>query len=264
MPGNGKQSKSQYILNRLRLSVAQNALSMNFQPLICGNTGELRGVEALIRWYDGDTYVPPLSYILPAERSGYIVELGYWILNYALRTYSEENWSAFGIKLFVNVSGRQLEEEGLVSRLLLLTAMYGVSPASVVIELTETSPVSSGVEIKRTLSMFKEAGFLLALDDFGTGYSGVQRLNWMPIDIIKVDKSFVSKVGDGGKYDRLVRGIMEMARKRNLRVVAEGIETVEQQQWFFNESRDILHQGYLYAPPLEPSKVREFFLASKR
>lgn len=264
MPGIGRANRYAYILGRLKRSLPSGGVRMHFQPIVCGDTGQLRGVEALIRWFDGDQYVPPLDYIIPAERTGFIVELGYWVLNESFRLFAEEGWGTHKIKLFVNLSGRQLREEDIASRIAGLASRHGVPPSSIVIEITETSPIYEGVDMIRRLAQLKQAGFLLALDDFGTGYSGLHRLQWMPVDLIKIDKSFVSKVGDGSGFDQLVRGMLAMARQRGLFVVVEGVETEAQQQWFFSESRDLLHQGYLYSKPVEAAKIREFFTFGKR
>jgi EAL domain-containing protein (putative c-di-GMP-specific phosphodiesterase class I) len=212
----------------------------------------LRAFEALMRWErPGVGLVMPSDFISAAESSGAIVEMGYWILRQAVQTLS--HWHRFerfrDVRMSVNVAARQLRDPDFGMTVLEVLALAGVKPSSLIIELTESTLIESPAALK-TLEMLRTHGIAIALDDFGTGYSSLTQLRSLPVDIIKLDRSFVAPLADdAGAHSAITRAVVILAQAMSLELIVEGIET-EQERDKFLALGDMMGQGYLFGRPV--------------
>jgi diguanylate cyclase (GGDEF)-like protein/PAS domain S-box-containing protein len=234
----------------LRSAPANGELELFYQPKVSLATGALTGVEALLRWRHPQLgLVLPADFIPIAEESHTIVDIGNWVLEEACRQLLA--WRAAGlgtIRVAVNVSARQFEDGDLVDRIASLTRKYNIPPSSLEIELTESVVMASPKEISGVLGRLRELGATVALDDFGTGYSSLAYLRRLPIDVLKIDRSFVLNADCDDGDAQVVKMIIALAQALKLAVVAEGVET-ESQAEFLKCCGCLIGQGYLYSRP---------------
>jgi EAL domain-containing protein (putative c-di-GMP-specific phosphodiesterase class I) len=243
----------------LKRALVRGEFALNYQPIVDLATGELHGVEALVRWHHSTRgLIMPGGFIPIAEETGMIVPLGVWVLGEACR--QARDWvdrfpGSSGLSMSVNISTRQLLEPDLVARVAEVLDETGLDPRVLILEITEGSLMQDVGQTAAKLRSLKELGARLALDDFGTGSSSLGHLRQFPIDVLKIDKSFVDSLGDeGSDASAIVRAIIELARTFRLTTVAEGIESDEQLA-DLRLSGCSHGQGYLFAKPL----VREDF-----
>jgi EAL domain-containing protein (putative c-di-GMP-specific phosphodiesterase class I) len=225
---------------------------LEFQPVVDLSHRELLGVEALVRWnHPEQGLVMPGSFIPSAEESGQIVELGRWVLVEACR--SVRRWrdsivAGDGLRVAVNISGRHLQHADLVADVRRALDISGLEPENLVIELTESTIMhNTEVNLERFREL-KALGVRLAIDDFGMGYSSLSYLHRFPIDILKIDRSFVEQLGSIDEGAGLARAIITLGDTLGLEVVAEGIE-LEHQQRELIELGCVAGQGYYYSKP---------------
>jgi diguanylate cyclase (GGDEF)-like protein/PAS domain S-box-containing protein len=244
----------------LQRALVRGEFVLHYQPIVDLETGQLEGVEALARWHHPTRgLIMPGGFIPVAEETGMIVPLGVWVLGEACRQATD--WrdrfpSASGLVMNVNLSTRQLFEPDLISRVAQILAETAMEPSTLILEITEGSLMQEVGLTAAKLHALKELGTRLAIDDFGTGSSSLGYLRQFPIDVLKIDKSFVDDLGQGSDASALVRTIIELARSLRLGVVAEGIETVEQLAELQRAGCDS-GQGYLFAKPLVREDVEE-------
>jgi EAL domain-containing protein (putative c-di-GMP-specific phosphodiesterase class I) len=223
-----------------------------YQPLISTTTGTITNVEALVRWQHPQRgLVPPDDFISLAERSGLIVPLGLMVLEKACGQLRD--WAAAGsgmtLTVAVNVSARQLLEADFVVKVRQILWSSGVNPRQIVLELTESMLVDDSTAAIQVLWQLRALGVRLAIDDFGTGYSSLARLGEMPVDELKIDKSFVDRLGAAQQdSSALVTAAVAMGHGLALEVVAEGVETATQAAFLSSIGCDLL-QGYLLGKP---------------
>jgi diguanylate cyclase (GGDEF)-like protein/PAS domain S-box-containing protein len=246
----------------LRHAVANNELELHYQPKVCLATGRFDSVEALVRWrHPRLGLVPPVDFIPVAEETGLIVDIGDWVLERACAQAIE--WKArhldFGIA--VNVSAKQLQRGDLVERIANLAACHNVAPTCLQIELTESVLMADPELAIGQLRRLRELGVTIAVDDFGTGYSSLAYLRRLPIDVLKIDRSFVMDADHDDEDAQVVRTIVELGRSLKFTVVAEGVETEAQADLLRSAGCD-LAQGYLYARP-ETAERLEAWLAAR-
>jgi EAL domain-containing protein (putative c-di-GMP-specific phosphodiesterase class I) len=239
-----------------RAMIAQEFV-LHYQPIVTIETGEIAGAEALVRWqHPTRGLVPPTEFIEPAEQTGLIVPLGRWVLDRACaqaRQWADQGHS--DLYLSVNVSGRQLQEAGFVDEVHSTLLRHGVPPAVLVLELTESVLVYDGSSTPERLTALRELGVKIAIDDFGTGYSSLSYIKHLPIDILKVDKSFVDDLGKDNSEDGvLAHAIVSLTHSLRLDVVAEGIERAEQRDDLWSAGCGF-GQGYLYSKPVVPEEL---------
>jgi diguanylate cyclase (GGDEF)-like protein len=249
--------------NALRHALSHGELELFYQPKISLQTQALCGVEALVRWrHPQRGLVPPGEFIPLAEATGLIVALGDWAMEQACRQIAA--WRAMGldeIKIAVNVSARQLQSADLVQRILALTQQYGVSPSSLELELTESVVMAKPELAARIFSALRETGLTIAIDDFGTGYSSLAYLRRLPIDVLKIDRSFVATVDSDAADGEIVKAILTLARSLHLSVVAEGVETAGQAGFLATHGCPVA-QGYHFARP-QPAEELTRWLRSR-
>lgn len=236
--------------NGLRHAVERGELEIHYQPKINVRTGQMTGMEALVRWrHPEHGIIAPDKFIPLAEETGQIIPMGKWILREACRQGKIWHDAGFPLKLSVNLSVRQLQPSDLLDTISGVLSETGFDPHSLELEVTETSLMkNAGVAIS-TLSELKRLGVGLSIDDFGTGYSSLGYLKHLPIDTLKIDRSFISDVTTDQDDEALVTAIVSLAHNLRLNVVAEGVETDEQLQLLHGMKCDEW-QGYLCSPPV--------------
>ncbi|WP_050586069.1 MULTISPECIES: EAL domain-containing protein [Pseudomonas syringae group] len=245
----------------LRRALDRNELSLSFQPKTCLLTNTLVGAEALIRW-NHPTFgeVPPEHFIPLAEENGMILQIGDWVIEQACRQmhHWRKTHKPFG-PLSVNLAGAQLRQPDLVERIEHLLSDHGLEPGSLQLEITENFIMSQTQEALAVLHKLKKLGVQLAIDDFGTGYSSLSYLKRLPLDILKIDQSFVRGLPEDTHDAAIVRAIIALGRSMQLTVIAEGVENSEQQQFLAAEGCEQM-QGYIVSLPLPPEEFCARFL----
>jgi EAL domain-containing protein (putative c-di-GMP-specific phosphodiesterase class I) len=237
----------------LRAGLARGEFRLDYQPIVALDTGALVGVEALLRWHHPlRGVVAPTEFIPVAEDTGLIIPLGRWVLAEACRQLAA--WDGVDLAMTVNVSARQLYDPAFVGDVRAALADSGVGPGRVVLELTESVMLDRPELALERFTALKQLGVTLAIDDFGTGYSALSYLQRFPIDVLKIDKSFVDGLAQGGRHGSLARTIVALGRALSLRTVAEGVEEPAQRA-ALREVGCALGQGFLFARPLAPELV---------
>jgi diguanylate cyclase (GGDEF)-like protein/PAS domain S-box-containing protein len=245
----------------LRRALEREEFEVHYQPIIDLATEHIRGVEALVRWRHPERgLMSPLTFIPLAEETGLIGQLGLWVLRTGCQDVRA--WQRLQpvhetpLNLSVNLSARQLQEPRLVDQVAEVLAQTGLDPATLTLEITEGMLLHDAEGIMARLRALKDLGINLALDDFGTGYSSLSYLQRFPIDVLKIDKSFVDRITEGTEATALVRTIVALSEALKLRTVAEGIEEPEQL-----EHLRVLGchggQGYFFAKPLPADQLRQ-------
>ncbi len=244
----------------LRRAVERGEFVLHYQPTVVLQTGRIAGVEALVRWNHPERgLIPPVEFISIAEETGLIVPLGEWVLREACRQTRQwhlEHQTEPPLKISVNLSARQLQQEGLVRMVEQVLEETGLDPSTLTLEITESTVMNDHVTSIVRLNQLKALGLRIAVDDFGTGYSSLSYLRRFPIDVLKIDRSFVDGAADGSQKRALLRTIVDLGRTLNLETVAEGIEQPEELQQLRSLDCE-LGQGYYFARPLEADAVEE-------
>ncbi|PWC86420.1 hypothetical protein TSO5_24735 [Azospirillum sp. TSO5] len=244
---------------RVRDAIDRQELSLVFQPQADVVTSRLTGFEALSRWRLSDgTMLPPDVFVPMAEQGEAIHLLGEWTLRTACREAA--GWLRAGypdIPVSVNLSARQLDDPGLVLKVLGILTETGLPAANLKLELTETSMFSHGAEAREALVQLRGAGIRLVLDDFGTGWSSLATLRRVPVEALKIDKQFVQAMVEDRDAAAIVQAVVALAHALDLGVVAEGVETPEQRLYLQAYRCDVL-QGYWLSRPLSADGVSEF------
>lgn len=234
---------------RLRKAVEEEAFELHYQPIVDCHGLHTLSLEALIRWNDKELGpIPPDRFIPIAEDTGLIHEIGAWVINEA--SSQLKRWHDSGAKdisVAVNVSGRQLEKDEFFDQLSSCLQRKGIKPGTFYIELTESAIIQGRPEVLETLRKLRAKGVRVALDDFGTGYSSLSYLRNLPIDILKIDRSFIQELGEQNN-SVLLSAIITMAQALNLKVIAEGIEEQGQFAFLKKAGCDML-QGYMFSRP---------------
>jgi diguanylate cyclase (GGDEF)-like protein/PAS domain S-box-containing protein len=250
--------------NELRKALAGNDLQLHYQPQFDTATGEIIGVEALVRWHHPRRgWISPAQFIPIAEQSGLIETLGAWVL----RTACAQNmqWQRRGyspIRMAVNVSGRQFQQKGFIDIVDRVLGETGLDPCWLELEVTENIVMENVGQTIMTLTALKARSISLAIDDFGTGYSSLSYLRQFPIDRLKIDRSFVTEVTTNADDAAIASAVISLARTLNLEVVAEGVETAEQAQFLSERQCDIM-QGYYFGRPSPPDEISRFLKSGR-
>jgi EAL domain-containing protein (putative c-di-GMP-specific phosphodiesterase class I) len=242
----------------LQRAIEHGEYELHYQPVIELETGRISGVEALIRWiHPVRGLVPPLDFIPLAEETGLIVPIGRWVMAEACRfavELQERFPSEPPLHMAVNLSARQIARPELVAEVREILLETQLDPPSLILEITE-SVMMQDMELSiERLGELKKLGVQLAVDDFGTGYSSLNYIRRFPVDILKVDKSFVDGVNDGGEASALTEAVIKLAGILNLKPVAEGIERADQLQRLLELHCD-MGQGFFFAKPLPSAEL---------
>ena len=252
-------AKLQFV-TRLRKAVDSQRWALHYQPVMELATGRMMGVEALIRWIEPDgAMVPPNDFIPLAEELGLIELIGDWVVRELV--YQSQAWRELdiGLEIGFNLSPRQFWQPDLAERILQRIVDGGIDPANVLVEITETSAMMDPDRAQEILWDLHRGGLRIAIDDFGTGYSSLSRLREMPVDVLKIDRSFVSNVGSDDQSASIVGAFLELARGLDMTTLAEGIETPEE-LGFLRERGCMLGQGFLFSKPVPPEEIIAYAL----
>ena len=244
----------------LHQALEKKQFELYYQPEIELTTRRIIGLEALIRWKHPERgLIPPSDFIPLAEENGLIMPIGDWVLAEAcgqIQKWCVEDVSHVTLRVGVNLSARQFSRVGLADHVEALLVQNGISSRQLGLEMTESSLIPNVRIALGVLGSLRRLGVSLLMDDFGTGYSSLNNLHSFPFDVLKIDRSFVSRMSDGDQPLQIVRTIVDLARVLGMDVVAEGIETIEQYR-LLREMGCRLGQGYLFAKPLTVEAVSQ-------
>ncbi len=241
--------------NELRAAVENNAFEVVYEPIVCLETGQLEGFEALIRWpHPKRGLIPPEQFIELAEELGLITSIGRWILKEACRHFVQwrnDHPEHAPRHINVNVSRSQLRDPALTGQINAIILDTGIDPGMLRLEITESMVMDSVDEMADVLNRLKELGVQLAMDDFGTGHSSLTCLHRFPLDVLKIDRSFITSVGRKERhYGAILHSVIELAKNLDMQVIAEGIENTNQLALLQGLSCQ-LGQGWLFSEPVD-------------
>ena len=244
----------------MKLAITNNEIQMYYQPIVDGN-GVTKAVESLIRWFHPlRGYISPDKYIPIAEETGFIITLGNWILERSCRDLKLINSTEWGKNLYasINLSARQFEHKDIIENIDNAIRRTGVNPCHIRFELTETSIMSAPVRVRGIMEAIKKLYpcVKFVIDDFGTGYSSLSYLSDLPVESLKIDLSFVTKLFQENNQ-KIVNAILNLASSLDLEVVAEGIENINQKEYFIDKECHSL-QGYLFSKALSLDQLNEY------
>ncbi|WDD97100.1 EAL domain-containing protein [Thalassomonas actiniarum] len=249
-----EDTKQRFIIeSKIKLFVETNAFDLHFQPKVTSENGQVIGAEALIRWPKDDaSFVGPHVFIPIAEKSGQIQKLGDWVLKTSISHVA--SWLSAGVisdgfKLSINVSSLQLLDEGFSQILKNYLHEFRVDSHYVELEITESALMYEPQKVMKNLEEIYQHGVSVSIDDFGTGYSSLSYLTHLPLSILKIDKSFIDKIGCGVGGESVIKSIISLSNNLNLKTVAEGVEDEKQLQFLKEHGCDYI-QGYYFSKPL--------------
>ncbi|HTS53088.1 MAG TPA: EAL domain-containing protein [Burkholderiales bacterium] len=241
----------------LRRAIERGELRLLYQPIIDLATNRVVGVESLVRWQHPSLgLIPPAKFIPVAEESGLIVPLGEWVLGAACKQLRAWQREGFALQVSVNVSPRQFHHRNLADVVVAVTTESGVDPKLIQVELTESAIIHDAEASISTLERLKSYGMSISIDDFGMGYSSLSALKRLPLDILKIDRSFVRDINTDSNDAAIVRAIIGLARSLGIEVIAEGVEN-DTQLSFLNQYGCNYAQGFLFGKPLSPEAFAE-------
>ncbi|MES9964605.1 MAG: EAL domain-containing protein [Candidatus Sedimenticola sp. 20ELBAFRAG] len=249
--------------HQLRQALEEEQLSLNYQPIVELASGRLKGFEALVRWQHPEKgAVSPEEFIPVAEETGLILPLGHWIIGQAcdfMQSCCRQFQDAEELYVSVNLSPRQVGQADLLEDIGNILERTGLSAEKLRIEITENMLMENSGAAKQLLPRLKELGIQLYMDDFGTGYSSLSYLHNFPLDVLKIDRSFINRMDQGSRYLKLVSTIISLARNFDMHIIAEGVETPEQADTLRGLGCNY-GQGYHFARPLTEEQVQELLL----
>lgn len=244
--------------NDLRKALINGQFELHYQPQKKLKTNELVGMEALLRWnHPENGYIPPMDFIPLAEKTGLIIEIGDWVLEEACRQNKE--WQNQGYKpiiIGVNLSAKQFHQKNLLEKIEQTLTKTGLHPKYLELEITESMAMTNEKSILKTMHQLRDLGVHVSIDDFGTGYSSLKYLSMFPISKLKIDKTFMDKKQK--QNQAIVKSIINMSHSLQMTVIAEGVETLNQQKFLEKENCDEI-QGFYFSKPLPPNKLVKFF-----
>lgn len=249
-------NRRRHMYNRLRHALNTNGLDLHYQPQVDLSSGQVISVEALLRWTDAELgLVPPDQFIPVAETTGLMQQLGDWVLETACSQLAQ--WRAEGIevRMAVNLSAQQFLHHSLVDQLDTLMERYDLRPDLLELELTESEAMANPAEARKIMQRLAARGFQLAIDDFGTGHSSLAYLQLLPVDRVKIDRSFVSRLASETSDQNLVQGIIGLVHSLGMEVIAEGVETGAQLD-FLEARRCNGYQGWFFSKAIPPCQLR--------
>lgn len=247
-----------YLTNDLYKAIERDEMLLHYQPQVNGLTGEIVGIEALLRWdHPKLGFIPPFKFIPLAEKTQLILSIGYWVLESAAKQFKE--WQKNGykpIKIAVNFSMYQLSHPHIIEEIKEILERYSLEAKYLEVEVTESLAMDKNHVIKENLRKIKELGASLSIDDFGKEYSSFNRLKESPMDTIKIDMSFVQGIGICVEDEGIVKSVLSLAKNLGLKTVAEGVETKEQADFLNKTACDHL-QGYYFHKPMAPAEMEK-------
>lgn len=260
-----KQAKAAHVLeNDMRLAVVRNEFVLHYQPQLNAKGGEVSGVEALVRWqHPSRGLLSPFEFIGAAEANGLIVEVGNWILNKACQ--QRKAWEQEGLKEFrvaVNVSPIQFQNSNFLTSVNQALAVSGLSPSLLELEITESAMVDNIEQVSETIRCLSDLGIDVSVDDFGTGHSSLAYLKRLPIQKLKIDKSFVDNLHIDADDLAIANAVVSLGHTLGLTVIAEGVESIDQAKELHEKGCDEF-QGYLFSKPILAETFADFYRANR-
>lgn len=263
-----RKELTEYVHNRLLLdadlrgAIHNNEMELYYQPVINLDTQEITSVEALIRWnHPLRGMVPPDEFIPYAQESGLINPIGEWVIDEACRQAAQWQDAGHAISVAINVSARQFHQHNLVSLIQDALTKYTMNAEHLIVEITEQMFLENTDDNLKQISELKEMGVKISLDDFGTGYSSLNYIVRFSPDYLKIDRSFVSKIGMAKEHNEMVSAIIGLNKIRPMQIVAEGVETEEQKN-YLNMHNCNFAQGFLFARPLPFEQLLDYLQAN--
>jgi EAL domain-containing protein (putative c-di-GMP-specific phosphodiesterase class I) len=251
------------MISDLDRAIERDEFVVHYQPIVSLDDGRVAGAEALVRWnHPTHGLLAPARFLPIANETGQIAAIGGLVLNKAcaqVASWQSSNPAFEQMTLSVNLAPQQIESHDLVLAVRVALQKSGLTPERLLLEVTEQVLVGNDESVAAQLRSLKRLGVRIAVDDFGTGYSALSYLQRFPLDVLKIDKSFVDVLGQTQESDLLVEGIINLAHALNLETIAEGIEAPEQEQRL-RELGSELAQGYLFAKPLAAEDMASFVL----
>ena len=251
------------IENMMEYAIKNKEFEVYYQPQINAKTEKMERAEALVRWKKDGNMISPSEFIPIFEKNYFIIKLEEFVYEKVCENIQEMKAEFKEIpKISVNISKESLLEKDFIEKYMKITEQYGISPNEIEIEITERTTVDSNIDMKEILEKIKEKGFSIAIDDFGTGYSSLNMLEILPIDMIKIDKSFIDRIDEKNHTINLLESIFLITKKLNLKTVAEGVEKSEQVSYLKKVNCDFM-QGYFYAKPLDFNTFKNYTRKNK-
>lgn len=251
-----KLEKESKIEHEMNIALENKEFKVYYQPKIDTKTENLYGAEALVRWEHEGRMVPPSEFIPLFEKNKFILRLDLYIFEQVcsdMKMWKEKYGKEPVVS--VNVSREHFLDEHFLEKYMMIAAKYGVNTNKIDLEITESATIEEGIDIIEIMNKMKKLGFLISIDDFGTGYSSLSTIQDMPADILKIDKSFVDRIGKNEK--NIIDYILTIAKELNFTTIAEGVETKEQRDYLLENGCDII-QGYYYAKPMSEAEFKEY------
>ena len=241
----------------LRSALENNELELFYQPQVDAKTRKIIASEALVRWRHKDHgLVPPIRFIPLAEETGLIQPLGHYVLEQAIKQTKLWNQQGYNLSVGINLSARQFMQADLVDQIKQLIEQYEIDAENVDLEITETIAMQDAENSINKMHHLKELGVKLSMDDFGTGYSSLSYLHQFPLDVLKIDRSFVKDIMGNSQDGAIARAVIAMAHSMNLKVIAEGVETEAQYKFLTDHNCEVI-QGYLISQPVPANEFEK-------
>lgn len=258
---NDVPQKELMLENSLFKALEQGQFMLYYQPKIEVATGSIYGAEALIRWKHPEFgMVSPLDFIPLAEKTGFIIPLGEWVLHTACQQIRE--WDRMGLpplSVSVNMSMMQFQQKQIVHTIERIITGAGIRPERIELELTESIFMDNPEHTLKILHELQQLGIKLSLDDFGTGYSSLSYLQNIPLHTLKLDKTFINNIVNDFKKQMIFKSVVVIAHNLNLKVVTEGVETEDEMRIIREHNCDGV-QGYIYSPPVTAAKFAQLYM----
>ena len=246
------------IENMMEEAIKNKEFEVYYQPQISTKTEKMEGAEALVRWKKGENMISPGEFIPIFEKNYFIIKLDEYVYERVCENIQEIKKEFKDIpKISVNISKESLLDNKFLEKYEKIMKKYDIIPKEIELEITERTTVNNDIDIRNMLNETKEKGFSIAIDDFGTGYSSLNMLEMMPIDTLKIDKSFIDRINIKEEKTNFIEIIMFITKKLNLKTVAEGVETIEQVNYLKKWNCDLI-QGYVYQKPLRFEEFKKY------
>ena len=248
-----KESK---IESEMYQALMNKEFQVYYQPKIYAKDGQLYGAEALVRWIHDGKMISPSEFIPLFEKNKFILKLDLYVFEQVCSDMKmwKEKYQKEPI-ISVNVSRNHFLDEHFLEKYMMISSKYGINTNKIDLEITESATIEAGIDIIEIMNKMKRLGFIISIDDFGTGYSSLSAIQDMPADILKIDKSFVDRIGKNEK--NIIDYILTIAKELKLTTIAEGVETKEQRDYLLEKGCDII-QGYYYAKPMPEEEFEEY------